>query len=101
MRYYIIVGERSGDLHAGNLVKAITKLDIDATFKGFGGENMQDAGVTLTVHYRDLAFMGFAEVLANLSKISGFIKLCKKDILEYKPDVVILVDYGGFNTRIA
>lgn len=101
MRYYIIAGERSGDLHAGNLAKAIKRFDKDAQFRGFGGENMKDAGIELTVHYADLAFMGFAEVLANINKISNYIKICKADILAYKPNVVILVDYGGFNMRIA
>ncbi|MBT1706324.1 lipid-A-disaccharide synthase [Chryseosolibacter indicus] len=101
MRYYIIAGERSGDLHAGNLAKAIKEFDQDVEFRGFGGENMKEAGVELRVHYADLAFMGFAEVLANINKISNYIKICKADILAYKPDVVILVDYGGFNMRIA
>jgi lipid-A-disaccharide synthase len=101
MRYYIIAGERSGDLHAGNLAKAISEIDNHAVFKGFGGENMQAAGAELTVHYSELAFMGFVEVVANLNKISRFLKKCKADILAFKPDVVILVDYGGFNTRIA
>lgn len=101
MRYYIIAGERSGDLHAGNLVKAIKQLDSNAHFKGFGGDYMSDAGVELTVHYREMAFMGFAEVLANLNKISKNTNICKADILSFKPDVIILVDYGGFNTRIA
>ena len=101
MRYYIIAGERSGDLHAGNLVKAIAQKDPSSVFKGFGGDYMKGAGVQLTVHYRELAFMGFAEVVANLNKISRNIKICKNDILEFHPDVVILVDYGGFNTRIA
>jgi lipid-A-disaccharide synthase len=101
MRYYIIAGERSGDLHAGNLVKSIRQLDREAVLKGYGGDYMQEAGVELKVHYAELAFMGFAEVLANLNKISGLIKLCKADILAFKPDVIILVDYGGFNTRIA
>jgi lipid-A-disaccharide synthase len=101
MRYYIIAGERSGDLHAGNLVKAINGLDTNAIFKGFGGDFMDQAGVQVTIHYRELAFMGFAEVLANLNKISKNIKICKQDILSFKPDVIILVDYGGFNTRIA
>jgi lipid-A-disaccharide synthase len=101
VRYYVIAGERSGDLHAGNLVKAIKLKDSIATFQGFGGEYMKDAGVNLTVHYSKLAFMGFAEVLANIRKISGFIKQAQQDILAFKPDVIILVDYGGFNTRIA
>jgi lipid-A-disaccharide synthase len=101
MRYYIIAGERSGDLHAGNLAKSIKKFDETAHFKGFGGEYMKEAKVELTVHYSELAFMGFAEVLANLNKISKLIKICKDDILQYKPNVIVLVDYGGFNTRIA
>jgi lipid-A-disaccharide synthase len=101
MRYYIIAGERSGDLHGGNLVKALRKHDANASLRGFGGENMQQAGVDLMVHYKDLAFMGIVEVLTNLNKISNYIKKCKEDILEFKPDVIILIDYGGFNRRIA
>lgn len=101
MRYYLIAGERSGDLHASNLAKALKRNDPNALMHGFGGDYMQEAGVKLTVHYRELAFMGFLEVLMNLNKISGFIKICKQDITQFKPDVVILVDYGGFNTRIA
>ena len=101
MRYYIIAGERSGDLHGGNLVKALRQQDANASLRGFGGENMQQAGVDLTVHYKDLAFMGLVEVLTNLNKISNYIKKCKQDILEFKPDVIILIDYGGFNRRIA
>jgi lipid-A-disaccharide synthase len=101
MHYYIIAGERSGDLHASNLIKAIKQLDTLAVFKGFGGDYMREAGAQLTVHYRELAFMGFAEVLANINKIRRNINICKEDILSVKPDVIILVDYGGFNTRIA
>jgi lipid-A-disaccharide synthase len=101
MRYYIIAGERSGDLHGGNLVKALRKQDTNASLRGFGGENMQQAGVDLTVHYKDLAFMGLVEVLTNLNKISNYIKKCKEDILQFQPDVIILIDYGGFNRRIA
>jgi lipid-A-disaccharide synthase len=101
MKYYIIAGERSGDLHAGNLVRAIKSYDSGARFKGFGGEYMRSAGVELTVHYRELAFMGIAEVLSNLNKIRRLGKTCKEDILTFQPDVVVLVDYGGFNTRIA
>jgi len=101
MKYYIIAGERSGDLHASNLIKELKTLDSQANFQGFGGDYMAAAGATLTVHYRELAFMGFLEVVANLNKISKNIKRCKEDILAFKPDVVILVDYGGFNTRIA
>jgi lipid-A-disaccharide synthase len=101
MRYYVIAGERSGDLHAGNLIKSLRKLDSAAIFKGFGGDFMKESGAELTMHYRELAFMGFAEVAANLGKIFKNIRTCKEDILAFKPDVVILVDYGGFNTRIA
>lgn len=101
MRYYIIAGERSGDLHGGNLVNALKKYDPEATLKGFGGEYMQQAGVDLTVHYGDMAFMGLAEVLMNLNTIASYIKKCKEDILQFKPDVIILIDYGGFNRRIA
>jgi lipid-A-disaccharide synthase len=101
MRYYIIAGERSGDLHGGNLVKALHQQDTNAIFRGFGGEHMQEAGVDLLVHYKELAFMGFVEVLTNLTKISRYIGRCKEDILQFKPDVIVLIDYGGFNRRIA
>ncbi|HEY9005931.1 lipid-A-disaccharide synthase [Ohtaekwangia sp.] len=101
MRYYIIAGERSGDLHGGNLVKALRQRDTNATFRGMGGESMANAGVDLMVHYGDLAFMGFIEVVTNINKISNYIKQCKNDILKFNPDVVILIDYGGFNRRIA
>jgi lipid-A-disaccharide synthase len=101
MRYYIIAGERSGDLHAGNLVRAIQQRDPQADFQGFGGDYMESGGVKLTVHYRDLAFMGLVEILTNLNRISRYIGKCKADIIAYKPDVIILVDYGGFNRRIA
>jgi lipid-A-disaccharide synthase len=101
MRYYVIAGERSGDLHAGNLVKAIKAREVAAEFRGFGGEYMQEAGVVLAVHYRDMAFMGLAELLTNMNKIKKYIRLCKEDILAYNPDVIILIDYGGFNLQIA
>jgi lipid-A-disaccharide synthase len=101
MRYYIIAGERSGDLHGSNLVKAIKKLDASAEFRGIGGEYMRDAGVNLSVDYGDMAFMGFVEVLKNLRTISRYVKLSRKDIQEYKPDVVILIDYAGFNRQMA
>jgi lipid-A-disaccharide synthase len=101
MRYYLIAGERSGDLHGGNLIKALKKHDVHGTFKGFGGEYMQEAGMDLTVHYGDMAFMGFVEVLANLRTISKYMKRCRQDILAFKPDVVILIDYAGFNRQIA
>lgn len=101
MRYYIIAGERSGDLHAGNLIKSIKQRDQHATFRGFGGDYMKAAGAELFVNYNDMAFMGLGQILANLNKISKYIRMCKEDILQYKPDVVVLVDYGGFNKRIA
>lgn len=101
MRYYIITGEASGDLHASNLVKEIKKLDGNATLRGWGGERMEKEGVVLAKHYRDLAFMGFVEVIGNLKTILKNLDFCKQDILEFKPDVVILVDYPGFNLRIA
>jgi lipid-A-disaccharide synthase len=101
MKYYVIAGERSGDLHAGNLVKALKARDESGEFRGFGGEYMQEAGVSLAVHYRDMAFMGLAELFTNLNKIRKYIRLCKEDILAYKPDVIILIDYGGFNLQIA
>lgn len=101
MKYYIIAGEASGDLHASNLVKNIKLNDAQADIRGWGGDLMQKEGVTLVKHYRDLAFMGFAEVIQHLPEILRNIKFCKSDILEFKPDVLILVDYPGFNLRIA
>ncbi len=101
MKYYIIAGEASGDLHASNLIKALRKKDADADFRFWGGDLMQAEGGTLVKHYRELAFMGFIEVIANLRTILNNIKFCKEDILTYKPDVLILVDYPGFNMRIA
>lgn len=101
MKYYIIVGEASGDLHASNLMKSLKKHDSKAEFRFWGGDLMQAQGGTLVKHYRDLAFMGFAEVIMNLRTILKNITLCKKDVLAYKPAVLILVDYPGFNMRIA
>jgi lipid-A-disaccharide synthase len=101
MKYYIIAGERSGDLHAGNLVKALKSRDSLASFRGFGGDHMQAEGVELTVHYRDLAFMGLVELITNAAKIRRYIRQCREDVIRYKPDVIILVDYGGFNLQIA
>jgi lipid-A-disaccharide synthase len=101
MRYYIVAGERSGDLHASNLVKSLKKNDRTAEFRGFGGEFMEQAGVELAVHYRELAFMGLAEIITNANKIKKYIRLCKEDIVAHKPDVIILIDYGGFNLQIA
>jgi len=101
MRYYIIAGEASGDLHGSNLVKAIHARDAHADIRCWGGDKMQAAGATLVKHYRDLAFMGFVEVLIHLRTIMRNMDFCKKDILAYKPDVLVLIDYPGFNLRIA
>ncbi|MBN8838171.1 MAG: lipid-A-disaccharide synthase [Sphingobacteriia bacterium] len=101
MKYYIIAGEASGDLHGSNLIKKLHLLDESADIRCWGGDLMQEAGATVVKHYRDLAFMGFAEVVKNLPTILNNIKFCKKDILSFKPDVLVLVDYPGFNLRIA
>ncbi|WP_299455846.1 lipid-A-disaccharide synthase [uncultured Microscilla sp.] len=101
MKYYVIAGERSGDLHASNLMKAIQKHDDEAAFRFWGGDEMQKVGGSMVKHYRETAFMGFVSVVKNLGRIRGFMKLCKQDILNYQPDVVVLVDYAGFNLRIA
>jgi lipid-A-disaccharide synthase len=101
MRYYIIAGEASGDLHGSNLIKALHEKDADADIRCWGGDKMEAAGAKLVKHYRDLAFMGFVEVIKHLGTIFNNIKFCKQDILRYKPDVLILIDYPGFNLRIA
>ncbi len=101
MRYYIIAGERSGDLHGGNLVRSILKRDSDAVFRGLGGDEMEKAGVEILIHYNQMAFMGFVEVVSNLWTITGFLKRCKEDIKSFNPDVIILIDYAGFNRRVA
>ncbi len=101
MKYYVIAGEASGDLHASNLLKALKEEDNEAHFRIWGGDLMQAAGGKLVKHYSDLAFMGFLEVVTNLNTILNNIRFCKKDILQYQPDVLILVDYPGFNLRIA
>jgi len=101
MRYYLIAGEASGDLHGSNLIKAIHEHDANADIRCWGGDRMQAAGATLVKHYRDLAFMGFVEVLMHLRTIFKNIDFCKQDILNYKPDVLVLIDYPGFNMRIA
>ncbi len=101
MKYYLIAGEKSGDQHAAKLMQALRTFDPQAQFRGFGGETMQANGLDLQVHYRDMAFMGFWEVFKNLPTISKFLSRCKKDILAWKPDVVLLIDYAGFNLRIA
>jgi lipid-A-disaccharide synthase len=101
MRYYIIAGEASGDMHAANLVKELKKKDSLAEFRAWGGDLLQSQGATLVKHYRDLAFMGFKEVIVNLGTIIRNIRFCKEDIQAYKPDIIIFVDYPGFNMRIA
>ena len=101
MKYYIIAGEASGDLHAANLIKEIKKKDASAEIRCWGGDLMQAAGATLVKHYRDLAFMGFIEVLFNLKTILKNISFCKQDILDFKPDTLVFIDYPGFNMRIA
>jgi lipid-A-disaccharide synthase len=101
VKYYIIAGEASGDLHASNLIRELKLLDNNSVFRAWGGDLMQQQGAEIVKHYRDLAFMGFAEVLMNLPAILRNISYCKKDILAFAPDVLILVDYPGFNLRIA
>ena len=101
MKYYIIAGEASGDLHGSNLIKELKKLDASAVIRCWGGDKMQQAGSELVKHYRDLAFMGFWEVLKNIFTILRNLSFCKKDIEQFQPDSLILIDYPGFNLRIA
>lgn len=101
MKYYIIAGEASGDLHAANLIKELKKKDPNAEIRCWGGDLMEKAGATVAKHYRDLAFMGFLEVLLNLGTILKNISFCKKDILKFNPDTIVFIDYPGFNMRIA
>ena len=101
MRYYIIAGEASGDLHGSNLIRSLRLQDEDAQVRAWGGDKMQDAGAMLVKHYRDLAFMGFVEVIKHLGTILRNMDFCKKDITAWKPDVLVLIDYPGFNLRIA
>ena len=101
MKYYIIAGEASGDLHASNLMKAIKKKDAYAEFRFWGGDLMQKQGGEMVKHYRNMAFMGFVEVITNIFTIIKNLKFCKKDLSAFNPDVLILVDYPGFNLRIA
>ncbi|NCT08550.1 MAG: lipid-A-disaccharide synthase [Flavobacteriia bacterium] len=101
MKYYIIAGEASGDLHGSNLMKALLEEDKSADIRFWGGDLMQNVGGTLVSHYKERAFMGFFEVVKNLVKVLKFIKLCKEDIFKFKPDVVIFIDNSGFNLRIA
>ncbi len=101
MKYYIIAGEASGDLHGSNLMNGLKMVDPNAEFRVWGGDLMQEQGGELVKHYKETAIMGFVEVLLNLGKIKRFLKECKADIQKYQPDVVILIDYPGFNLRIA
>ena len=101
MKYYIIVGEASGDLHASHLMQALSDRDPDADFRFFGGDLMTGVGGTRVRHYRDLAYMGFIPVLLHLRTISKNMKMCKRDVLRWNPDALILVDYPGFNLDIA
>ncbi len=101
MKYYIIAGEASGDLHGSNLIKALKMKDTEAVIRCWGGDLMQLAGAELAKHYKEMAFMGFAQVIANLSTIYRNINFCKEDINTFRPDVIIFIDYSGFNLRIA
>jgi len=101
MKYYIIAGEASGDLHGSNLMKALLKQDKLADIRFWGGDLMKSVGGELVIHYKERQFMGFAEVIFNLRKILGLIKFCKTDIEKFQPDVIIFIDNSGFNLRIA
>jgi len=101
MKYYLVAGEASGDLHGANLMKALKEKNPQVEFRYFGGDLMKAEGGTLAKHYADMAFMGFVEVVANLRTILKNMSLCKKDILAYQPDVLILIDFPGFNLKIA
>lgn len=101
MKYYLIAGERSGDFHAANLMHELRALDADAHFRFWGGDMMQAEGGELVHHYQDLSIMGFLEAATSILKIRRYLKECKQDLLNYRPDVLILVDYAGFNLRIA
>ena len=101
MKYYVIAGEASGDLHGANMLKALRQQNPNVTVRAWGGDRMQAEGATLVKHYRDLAFMGFWEVAKNLRTILNNIKLCKDVVAAFNPDALILIDYPGFNLRIA
>ncbi len=101
MKYYIVAGEPSGDLHGSNLIKHLKKMDAEAEFRGLGGDMMKEAGATLAVHYKKMSFIGIIEVVKNLKKINKTLEYCRNDIDEYKPDALILIDYPGFNLKIA
>lgn len=101
MKYYIIAGEASGDLHGSNLIKALKKQDSDADIRCWGGDLMKASGGDLVKHYKEMAFMGFLEVISNINQIFKNIAFCKEDISEFNPDVIVFIDYSGFNLRIA
>ncbi len=101
MKYYLIAGEASGDLHGSNLMKSLKKEDTQADFRFFGGDLMKSQGGTLVKHYREMAFMGIFDVIMNIRTIAGNLRFCVQDILSWHPDVVILIDYAGFNLKIA
>jgi len=101
MKYYIIAGEASGDLHGSNLIKEIIGLDAEANIRCWGGNLMEEAGATVVKHYKELAFMGFTEVIKNLPTIFANLAFCKKEVALFSPDVLVLIDYPGFNLRIA
>ncbi len=101
MKYYIIAGEASGDLHGSNLIREIRKIDVDAHIRAWGGDRMKEAGAQIVRHYRDHNFMGFIEVAVHLRKILSNFRFCKSDILSFNPDVIIFIDFPGFNLRIA
>ena len=101
MKYYLIAGERSGDLHGSNLIKALKKEDPNGVFRGFGGDYMKEAGAEIVVHYKEMAVMGLVEVFKNIFKIKKYLSLCYKDISEFQPDALIFIDFSGFNLRIA
>ena len=101
MKYYLIAGEASGDLHGSHLIKALKEKDPQAEFRAWGGDLMQESGAVLVKHIKELAFMGFWEVVTHLSTILRNIKICKDDIIDYQPDGIIYIDYHGFNLRIA
>lgn len=101
LNYYIIAGERSGDLHASNLIHALKQVDSDAEFRGMGGDYMESAGCLLTAHYREMALMGFVEVVLHFRRVVKYLNKIKADLLEHRPDALILVDFGGFNMKMA
>ncbi len=101
MKYYIISGEASGDLHGSNLIHELKKLDPDAEIRGWGGDRMKEKGADIVRHYKEHNYMGFIEVIIHLRKILANIHFCRKDITEFKPDTLILIDFPGFNLRIA